>query len=430
MSTFGRWLNLRTFKGLRERAENLIFVSTCHAVMFTVTASLTFLMAFPNVVHAQDTNQLVRILDASSGGGLNIETRKVTVGGFQPGWWSAQWWLLPAIDRTTGVDSTSVYIVNRWMKEYLSVDNGVPTFIRTPSVTASSQTFDSLSYLWNIEPGDMGNQRGIRPDGTEGEVFGPLNYHIKHRQSGKYLVSQNGVTVLSAVRGKPWRISSAFFPSTIPHVPLYRAPTPAPVIPARPSSPTTPASPTTPGVSAMPPFFQFLPTQGFIRVLEKSSGRGLVANGGSVQTGSINNAALDNQWVLLVPGSLSPTGQPPNYAAHIVNRWTRANLSIVSDSIVLGPGLAPGAGSPWNLNDLWDIQVAETGTQQGYGPDRKLGDIEAPLAYHLKHRASGSYLVSVNGQLQRSRTPSMPWRLVKVPEEELQKVQSGPLNTR
>ncbi|MEX0829897.1 MAG: hypothetical protein WD032_06610 [Nitrospirales bacterium] len=172
-----------------------------------------------------------------------------------------------------------------------------------------------------------------------------------------------------------------------------------------------------------------MPIQRFIRVLGKGSARGLVANRVAVQTGSINKAALDNQWVLFVPGSLSPTGHPPNYAAPIVNRWTRANLSIVSDNIVFGPGLAPGAGSPWNLNDFWDIQVAETGTQQGYGPDGKSADIETPLASHLKHRASGKYLVSVNGQLQLSK-PGMPWRLIEVPMEELQKAEVGPLKSR
>jgi len=425
MSILGHCLNLRTLKGLGGQVEERIFVSARHALMFTVGASLTLVMAFASAATAQDTNQLVRILDASSGGGINIETRKVTVGGFQPGWWSAQWWLLPAIDRTTGVDSTSVYIVNRWMKEYLSVDNGVPTFIRTPAVTGSSQTFDSLSYLWNIEPGDMGNQRGRRPDGTEGDVYGPLNYHIKHRQTGKYLISQNGVTVLSAARGKPWRISSAFFPSSIPYVPLYKAPAPAPVVPVRPTSPTTP------GVNAMPPFFQFLPGQRFIRILEKSSARGLVANGGLVQTGVINGSALDNQWVILVPSSLNPSGQPPNYAANIINRWTRANLSIGSGNIVLGPTVAPGAGSPVNINDLWDIQVAETGIQRRPHPDHGgIDDVNVPVSYHLKHRASGTYLVSVNGTLQSSNTSGAPWRLIEVPNEELQKAQYDPGNIR
>lgn len=73
--------------------------------------------------------------------------------------------------------------------------------------------------------------------------------------------------------------------------------------------------------------------------------------------------------------------------------------------------------------------MAETGTQQGYGPDGKSADIETPLASHLKHRASGKYLVSVNGQLQLSK-PGMPWRLIEVPMEELQKAEVGPLKSR
>ena len=424
MSMGGCRLNLRIFKSIGSRVETIMSAFVRHVVGVMVMGSLVFVMGFAGAVMAQDTNQLVRILDASSGGGINIETRKVAVSGFQPGWWSAQWWLLPAIDSRTGVDSTSVYIVNRWMKEYLSVDNGVPSFIPTPRLTGLSETFDNLSYLWNIEAGDMGNQKAIGPDGRESDVYGPLNYHIKHRQTGKYLISQNGMTVLSSVRGKPWRIGLAFFPSKIPSVPLYKASAPAPAVPENPMSPTTP------GVSPMPPYFQFLPTQRFIRIVEKSAARGLMANGGVVQTGAINSSALDNQWVILVPSSLSPAGHPPNYSAQIVNRWTRANLSIVGGNIVLGQGLVPGAGSPTNINDLWDTQVAETGTQQGYGPEGKLTNVEVPLTYHLKHRTSGKFLISVNGQLQSSNVPGMPWRLLKVPEDELQKAQYDPGNTR
>ena len=291
MSMGGCRLNLRIFKSIGSRVETIMSAFVRHVVGVMVMGSLVFVMGFAGAVMAQDTNQLVRILDASSGGGINIETRKVAVSGFQPGWWSAQWWLLPAIDSRTGVDSTSVYIVNRWMKEYLSVDNGVPSFIPTPRLTGLSETFDNLSYLWNIEAGDMGNQKAIGPDGRESDVYGPLNYHIKHRQTGKYLISQNGMTVLSSVRGKPWRIGLAFFPSKIPSVPLYKASAPAPAVPENPMSPTTP------GVSPMPPYFQFLPTQRFIRIVEKSAARGLMANGGWFKQG------LSTVRLLIINGS-------------------------------------------------------------------------------------------------------------------------------
>ncbi|MGD9851528.1 MAG: hypothetical protein AB7T38_09690 [Nitrospirales bacterium] len=396
------------------------------AVIFEVAAVMAFVVAIGGAATAQDTSSLVRILERDSGSGLNIETRKVAVSGFQSGWWSAQWWLLPVM-AVTGQESSSVYIVNRWMKEYLSVEHGIPTFIRQPSPLQTLDVLDGLSYAWNIEAGDIGNQKGIRPDGTEGDVWGPLNFHIKHRQTGKYLISQNGSPVLSVVRGKPWRISSAHFPSSIPSIPLYKASTPAPAAPAG------PASPASPRVNTMSPpsFWEFLPGQRFIRVLEKSSTRGLMANDGAIQTGAVNRSALDNQWVLLVPSSLSPSGHPPNYAGYLVNRWTRANLSVVSGGIALGTSTTPGTGSPWNLNDLWDFEVAETGMQRQPSPlHGGITDVEVPITYHLKHRASGKYLVSVKGKLQSSDVHSEPWRLVEVPIEELQKAQYGPLNTR
>ncbi|MCA9464574.1 MAG: hypothetical protein KC643_03890, partial [Nitrospira sp.] len=72
----------------------------------------------------------------------------------------------------------------------------------------------------------------------------------------------------------------------------------------------------------------------------------------------------------------------------------------------------------------------ETGMQQGYGPEGKPTNVEVPLTYHLKHRTFGKFLISVNGQLQSSNVPGMPWRLLKVPEDELQKAQYDPGNTR
>jgi hypothetical protein len=108
----------------------------------------------------------LRLKNVSNGTYINIQTPTLSATDIKPGWWSAQWSLVP-------VPGTNFFTIkNRWQSTFIDVDRGY---------IVMSKDGSRQSGLWDFEPG------------REPNVF-----RIRNSQTGVFLcLSQTGQLIIS-----------------------------------------------------------------------------------------------------------------------------------------------------------------------------------------------------------------------------------------
>jgi hypothetical protein len=134
--------------------------------------------------------RLVRVLTPNSDG-INVESGPVTIGGIQPGWWSAQW---HARTVNSGQDGRFMSFKSRWKGTYLMVRNS-QLVADAPGAALPNQGPAGMEEMWRVE--------GVLESGAI----------LYHPRSKMYLIEANkGEAILSPTRpasGSQWRIMGA-----------------------------------------------------------------------------------------------------------------------------------------------------------------------------------------------------------------------------